>query len=149
MKKIDDIASWMTGDEGELQLQLETSLEPQPASSPSKNKTTGEIAPITSRPLRTDLLEHQLKLVTGKDWAGDTREIDLYRSLEPQDAIGAIRASIIVGLNNVTMDTLAKVSTLDVRAEEVRLKYGIKGAAVLADLLNQYQARRSRTQGKA
>jgi hypothetical protein len=155
MKKIDDIASWMTGDEGELQLQLETSPEPQPASSPSKNKTTGEIAPITSRPLRTDLLEHQLKLVTGKDWAGDTRErltrtaIDLYRSLEPQDAIDAIRASIIVGLNNVTMDTLAKVSTLDVRAEEVRLKYGIKGAAVLADLLNQYQARRSRTQGKA
>jgi hypothetical protein len=73
----------------------------------------------------------------------------LYRSLEPQDAIDAIRASIIVGLNNVTMDTLAKVSTLDVRAEEVRLKYGIKGAAVLADLLNQYQARRSRTQGKA
>jgi hypothetical protein len=58
MKKIDDITSWMTGDEGELQLQLETSPEPQPASSPSKNKTTGEIAPYyvtpsADRPART------------------------------------------------------------------------------------------------
>lgn len=75
--------------------------------------------------------------------------IDLYRSLEPQDAIDAILASIIVGLNNVTMDCLAKASTIDVRAEEVRLKYGIKGAAVLADSLKQYQARRPRTQNKA
>jgi hypothetical protein len=56
-------------------------------------------------------------------------------------------ARIIVRLNNVTMDCLGK--TIDVRVEEVRLKYGIKGAAVLADLLKQYQARRPRTQGKA
>jgi hypothetical protein len=94
-------------------------------------------------------------LVIGQDWAGETREkltraaIDLYRSLEPQDAIDAIRASIIVGLNNVNMNCLAKASTIDLRAEEVRLKYGIKGAAVLADLLKQYQARRARTRGKA
>jgi hypothetical protein len=45
------------------------------------------------------------------------------------------------------MDCLGK--TIDVRVEAVRLKYGIKGAAVLADLLKQYQARRPRTQGKA
>jgi hypothetical protein len=93
MKKIDDIASWMVGDEGEHQ--LETSPEPQPDSSPSKNKATGETLPVTSRPPRTDLLEHQLKLVIGNHWVGEMRQrltrgaIDLYRSLEPQDAIDA------------------------------------------------------------
>jgi hypothetical protein len=70
-------------------------LSPNPDSSPSKNKATGETLPVTSRPPRTDLLEHQLKLVIGNHWVGEMRQrltrgaIDLYRSLEPQDAIDA------------------------------------------------------------
>jgi hypothetical protein len=132
---------------------VRNSPEAQPESPQSKNKAAAEIL-VTSRPPRIDLLEHQLKLVTGKDWGGEIRQklmrgaIDLYRSLEPQDAIDAILAGIIVGLNNVTMDCLGKSSSIDVRKEEVRLKYGIKAATVLADVLMQYQERRPRTEGK-
>ena len=72
MKKIDDIASWIAGHEGECQRELETSPEAQPESPQSKNKAAAEIL-VTSRPPRIDLLEHQLKLVTGKDWGGEIK----------------------------------------------------------------------------
>jgi hypothetical protein len=155
MKKIDDIESWMTGYEGELQLKPGTSPQSQPDASPLKNKATGETLPVASRPPRTGLLEHQLKRVIGKDLAGEMREkltraaIDLYRSLEPQDTIDAIVANIIVGLNSMTMNCLERASTINLRAEEVRLKYAIKGATVLSDLLKQYQGRRTRIKSTA
>jgi hypothetical protein len=68
--------------------------------------------------------------------------VDLYSALGPRDAIDSIRARTIVGLNNATMDCFERASkTGNLAAQNLNLRNGIKGAAVLGDLLQQYENR--------
>jgi hypothetical protein len=68
--------------------------------------------------------------------------IDLYSALGPRDVIDSIMARTIVGLTNATMDCFKRASqTSNPAAQELNLRYGMKGAGVLDGILQRYQNR--------
>ncbi len=97
-----------------------------------------------------ELLIHQLvstvstRFVTGhKRSKMKSDAVGLYSALRPRNPIDSIRARIIVGLNNAIMDCLERAAqTSNEVARNVNLRHSIKGAAVLTDLLQQYESRR-------
>jgi len=96
---------------------------------------------------RVDLLEHQLVRSVTRNYPHETASklrkgtVDLYSSLTPRDAIDSMLAGAIVGLSNATMDCFDR-ATLSEKTRELNLRYGIKGAATLADLGKLYDSRR-------
>lgn len=63
--------------------------------------------------------------------------VGLYQSLKPQDPIESIISRLIVAGTNATMDCLERAAQFDgsSRARELNLRYGLKGAPVVADLI--------------
>jgi hypothetical protein len=111
--------------------------------------TTPFAALADQRRPRLDLLEHQLNTSVTRDFTQETESrlkkgaIDLYFSLAPRDAIDSMLASAMVALSNATMDCFDRANCSG-RARELNLRYGIKGAATLADLSELYDSRRGK-----
>jgi hypothetical protein len=101
---------------------------------------------------RNDLLEHQL---TSSVTRGHNQEkqqklsdgaVDLYDALAPKDAIDSMLGSAMVALSNATMNCFDRANWGFERSRELNLRYGIKGAATLAELSKLYDSRRGQGQ---
>ena len=113
------------------------------ATTPLAGSTNNERRPAV------DLVEHQLNTSVTRNYNQETGSklrkgtFDLYSRLAPRDAIDSMLAGAMVGLSNATMDCFDRANWSG-RARELNLRYGIKGAATLADLSKLYDSRRGR-----
>lgn len=102
------------------------------------------------RPPDSELLTHQLARSVSTGSIGGWKKsklkggaVALYSALRPRDASESILARVIVALNNATMDCFDRASLCgNVAARDVNLRQGIKGAATIADIIEQYENRR-------
>ena len=147
MKNEDDGARHSQQPEPECQAEM------QPTSGPSVGGAEPPV-PAESRPPRFVLLEYQLNWVVRNSWvAGPKREalrkgtLDLYKGLDPRDTTDSIFAALTVGLHNQTMECIGR-NTGNPQTDELRLKYSIRGAAVIEKLLKYYHSRRRGPAGK-
>ena len=97
---------------------------------------------------RNDLLEYQLNSSVTRDPNKEKQQklrngaVDLYDSLKANDAIDSMLGSAMVALSNATMDCFDRANWGFERSRELNLRYGIKGAATLAELSKLYDSRR-------
>jgi hypothetical protein len=118
----------------------------------NENKTQGpanDVGPDSgSKPPvpHLKLISHQLRAAVRNHNCGNEQyqvlvngTFDLFASLKPKDAIGAVLATLIVGLHNQTMEIMATTSS---REQDLRLKYSVRGAATIQKLLAHYEQRR-------
>lgn len=102
-----------------------------------------------------DLLEHQLVHSAPHDCNQDMRSklrhgtVDLYSSLSPKNASDSVLARFMVGLTNMSFDCLDRSQRSSDRAREVNLRYAVKGAATVLEVMKFYDARRERAEQKA
>jgi len=70
--------------------------------------------------------------------------IDLYRSLGPQDPIESLLGRLMIGVTNSSMDCLGRAARCNqsLPARDLNLRYGIKGTAVVADLVKVWESHR-------
>jgi hypothetical protein len=102
------------------------------------------------RPPDGFLLAHQLtsSVPRGREekreWQLMDGAVGLYLSLQPQDPIESIISRLIVAGTNATMDCLGRAAQFDSssRARDLNLRYGLKGAPVVADLIKLLESRR-------
>jgi len=101
------------------------------------------------------LLAHQLTSSVPRgseekrEWQLMDGAVGLYLSLQPQDPIESIISRLIVAGTNATMDCLGRAAQFDSssRARDLNLRYGLKGAPVVADLIKLLESRRGHGQG--
>jgi hypothetical protein len=130
---------------------LATMEESKKSGLPDQSASTEPSRPrLANRPPDLGLLERQLNRLVPGFIGLDERvkmqrgAIDLYVSLQPTDPIESIIARQIVGLNNLSMDCFEQAAqTTKVPVRDVNLRYGIKGAALLADFIKLFESRRS------
>jgi hypothetical protein len=74
--------------------------------------------------------------------------VALYAALRSRDPIESILDRSMVAVNITTMDCLGRASTDNVRARELNLRYGLKGAQVQLDIIRLREARRGQVNQK-
>ena len=72
----------------------------------------------------------------------------VYRGLNPRDTSEAMMATLAVGLFNATLDAIAYASQRDTppNVRDTSFRNGMKGATVVADLLERFRAMRGDSQ---
>jgi hypothetical protein len=72
----------------------------------------------------------------------------LYRGLQPRNTSEAMMATVVVGLFNATLGTIADATRNDTppHVRDINLRHGIKATTVFADLLERYRAMRGDSQ---
>ncbi|MGB6949061.1 MAG: hypothetical protein WBD84_07660 [Methyloceanibacter sp.] len=119
---------------------------------PTVSPTRSTESANTERRPGIDLLQHQLVNSVTRQYSPEITSklrhgaVDLYSSLSPQNASDSVLARLVVGLNNMTMDCLDRVHRSSDRAREINLRYAVKGAATLVDVMKFNDARRGRAQ---
>ena len=85
-----------------------------------------------------------------RNWRLMDGAVGLYQSLEPQDPTESIIARLIVASTNATMDSLGRAAQCDdlSRARDLNLRYGLKAAPVVADLIKLLASYRGQSQGR-
>jgi hypothetical protein len=70
--------------------------------------------------------------------------VDMHRRLSPQDPIESILGRLIIAVTNLSMDCLGRATQCHnaLPALDLNLKYGMKGAAVVAELVKVFDSRR-------
>jgi hypothetical protein len=126
---------------------------PRPAADipalPASRKRETEAPAGTELALRDELLEHQLNTSVPSGYAQEIQSkfrrgaVDLYASLRPKDAIDSILARLTVGLTNLTMDCVDRAGISGTKpARDVNLRYAMKGATVVVELIKARESRR-------
>lgn len=81
-----------------------------------------------------------------RNWRLMDGAVGLYQSLKPQDPIESIIARLIVASTNATMDCLGRAAQCgESRARDLDLRYGLKAAPVVADLIKLLESRRGQS----
>jgi hypothetical protein len=108
------------------------------------------VAKLAARP-DPDLLVSQLTAAVNTTSVGGGHKakkmkednLRLYAALESRDAIESIVDRVIIGVSSATMDCIARAaSTEQVPARDVNLRYAMKGADTLGNLVKLRDARR-------
>ena len=68
--------------------------------------------------------------------------VALYSALDSRDSVESMLDRVLVALNAATMDAFNRASRGGSRGREIELRYGMKGAQVLSDLIKLRDARR-------
>jgi hypothetical protein len=76
--------------------------------------------------------------------------LELYSSLHPENALQSVLASLIISVSNATNDCLslaARVPAQELQHRDVNLRHGLKGAAVVTQLIDAFERVRGNRPG--